>query len=88
MNPVATNTATLDLNGFSETINGLSNGSGNGSVFINNSSATAATLTFGDNNQAVSLGAVNTGNVTISNTGGGALSLAKIGNATANITVH
>ncbi len=86
MNPVATNTATLDLNGFSETINGLSNGSGNGSVFINNSSATAATLTFGDNNQAVSLGAVNTGNVTISNTGGGALSLAKIGNATANIT--
>lgn len=59
---------TLDLSGFSETINGLS-----GSGLINNSSATAATLTVGNGNGG------GTWSGTITNTGAGAVTLLKVG---------
>jgi autotransporter-associated beta strand protein len=65
---------TLDLNGFSPTINGLS---GNGN--INNSSATVPTLTVGNNNTTVNWGG------TINNTGAG-IALIKVGSGNAIVT--
>ncbi|MCB1228570.1 MAG: autotransporter-associated beta strand repeat-containing protein [Verrucomicrobiales bacterium] len=76
-------TAILDLNGFTETINGLTMNT-DGTAIIDNTSATAASLLFGGNDQAVSIGG-GTGVYTIQNSGGGALSLTKIGSNTALI---
>lgn len=70
--------AILDLNGFATSINGLStNNAANASV--NNSSATAATLTLGHGNASASFGGV------IRNTGG-ALSLVKTGTGTQTLS--
>lgn len=73
-------TPVVELNGFNETINGLSSvvpasSSGNALIQrIRNTSATAATLTLGDNDATASfIGAIEDG------TGGGALSVTKIG---------
>ena len=76
MNPAVGVTATLDLNGNTETINGLTATSA-GTMIINNSSATASGLTVGGNNQTVQF------NGSITRTGGGGLALGKIGIATA-----
>lgn len=76
-------TATLDLNGKNETINGLTMNSA-GTAIIDNTSATAASLTFGANNSAVSIGG-GVGAYTITDSGAGALSITKTGNA--NITI-
>lgn len=83
ISPAASITATLDLNGRTETINGLTANSA-GNAVINNTSASPASLTFGSNNQLVSF--VPTGAGTISNTGGGALSITKTGSALATIS--
>ena len=83
ISPTAAITATLDLNGRTETINGLTATSA-GNAVINNTSASPASLTFGSNNQLVSF--VPTGTGTISNTGGGALSIIKTGSALATIS--
>ena len=64
--------ATLDVNGRTETINALTV-AGSGAKTIDNTSASAAALTVGDNGGAVSFSG------TISNTGGGPLSIAKVG---------
>jgi fibronectin-binding autotransporter adhesin len=74
--PVASTTATLDLNGFNEAVNGLAS-SGAGSAFVNNAGAGAATLTVGDANNTQNT----TFNGVIQNTGGN-LALTKTGNGT------
>ena len=76
-------TAIFDLNGFNETINGLTANT-DGTAIIDNTSTTAATLTFGAADAAVSFGG-GTGTYTIQNSGGGALSLTKTGAGTALI---
>lgn len=76
MNPGAGLTATLDLNGFDQTINGLTAASA-GTANIDNSSANPAVFTFGATDQDVNL----IGGVT--NSGGGALSLVKSGSGVA-----
>ena len=78
MNPGAGLTATLDLNGFDQTVNGLIANSA-GTANIDNSSATPVTFTFGSQDQAANL----IGGVT--NSGGGALSLVKTGTAAATM---
>lgn len=83
LNPAAGVTATFDLNGFSETISGLTATSAGSSV-ITNSGASPATLIFGSSNTAVNINSTGGGATTITNTGG-ALSLTKIGTATATI---
>ncbi len=67
----ASGTATLDLNGFDQTLNGFSS-SGAGSSVVDNTAAPAVSLTVGDNGQGGTFGGV------IQDTGG-ALSLTKIG---------
>lgn len=80
---VGGDTAIFDLNGFNETINGLTANT-DGTAIIDNTSATAATLTFGAANAAVSFGG-GIGTYTVQNSGGGALSLTKTGSAAALI---
>jgi autotransporter-associated beta strand protein len=81
--PAATVTATFDLNGQSETINGLiANSAGN--AVITNSAAIPAFLTFGANNSSLSINSAAGGVTTITNSGG-ALSLTKMGTGTATI---
>jgi autotransporter-associated beta strand protein len=70
--------ATLDLNGQTETINGLT-AAGTGVRTIDNSSATAVTLTIGNNNGPVNFVSSAAGGIT--QTGAGALSLVKVGTA-------
>ncbi len=77
MTPTSPNVATLDLAGFNETINGLTN-SGTGSSVVDNSAGTA-TLTVGNNNQT------STFSGTIKNTVG-SVALTKIGSGTLNLT--
>ena len=84
LSPAAGVSAIFDLNGFSETINGLTaNPSGN--VTINNSAAGAGTLTFGDADAAVTFGG-GAGAASITQTGGGAINFVKTGTAAANFT--
>jgi len=83
INPGAGVTATFDLNGRTETVNGLT-ASTNGTVFIDNSSATAAMLTFGANDTAVNFG-TGAGTYSITDSGAGALSIVKVGTGIANI---
>jgi autotransporter-associated beta strand protein len=71
-------TGGLNLNGFSDTINGLSGGNGVVSS-VNNAGAGASTLTVGDNN------ATSTFDGVIRNTSG-ALTLTKIGNGALTLT--
>ena len=72
-------TAIFDLNGKTETINGLTMNT-DGTAIIDNTSAVAASLTFGANDSAVSIGG-GVGVYTIQNSGGGALSINKTGSA-------
>lgn len=76
LSPAIGITATLDVNGRTETINGLTANTA-GTAVINNSSASPASLSFGANDQAVAF----TGE--IRNTGAGALSISKTGAASA-----
>ncbi len=87
INPAASQTATFDLNGKNETVNAFTaanNTAGSFSI-IDNTSASAASLTVGANDGAFSFGAAN-GSYQIKNTGGGALSLTKTGTGTGTIT--
>lgn len=72
-----TDTATLDLNGFTETVNALT-ATTDGTVVIDNTSATAATFRFGANDSTVNFGS-GTGSYTITDSGAGALSIVKLG---------
>lgn len=76
VSPAAGVTATIDLNGKTETINGLT-GTSAGTMVITNSSATAASLTVGANNQTVAW------NGTVTRPGGGGITLGKIGTGVA-----
>ncbi|MCB1203857.1 MAG: autotransporter-associated beta strand repeat-containing protein [Verrucomicrobiae bacterium] len=75
--------AIFDLNGFTETINGLTMNT-DGTAIIDNTSASAASLVFGANDSAVSIGG-GIGTYIIQNSGGGALSITKTGNTSAVI---
>ena len=70
-------TSTVDLNGTSQTVTGLT-ATTTGAVVIDNTSGTPATFTFGANNSAISI--TNTGARTITDSGAGALSIEKTGN--------
>lgn len=75
-------TATIDLNGTSQTVNAFTAAAAaTGAVIIDNTAATAATLTLGANNATVSI--TNTGARTITDSGTGALSIVKTGNTAA-----
>lgn len=76
INPGAGASAIFDLNGNTETINGLT-GTSAGTMTIDNSAINDAGLTVGGNDQAVQF------NGSITRTGGGGLLLGKIGSATA-----
>jgi fibronectin-binding autotransporter adhesin len=71
-------TATLNLNGFNDTINGLAS-SGAGSAVVDNTSATAVTLVVGGGDASASFGG------TIQDTGGN-ITLRKSGNGTQTLT--
>jgi autotransporter-associated beta strand protein len=77
---------TLDLGGFSQTINGLS-----GAGTVDNSSGTGPfTLTVGDNDQTSSFSGViqnTTGTVALTKTGAGTLTLSNVNTYTGNTTV-
>lgn len=75
MDPATGITATLDLNGFDQTLNGVSN-SGDGAGVIDNAGDTAATLTVGANDASSAFSGV------IQNSGLGNLSLVKTGAGT------
>ena len=70
--------ATVDLSGTTQTVNALT-ATTDGTVVINNTSTSAATFRFGDNDAAVSFDSA-TGTYSVQNTGSGALSLVKLGN--------
>jgi autotransporter-associated beta strand protein len=80
---LTTDTATVDLNGTTQTVNAFT-ATTDGSVVIDNTSASAASFRFGANNSAVTFG-TGIGTYTVQNTGAGALSLVKLGNATATL---
>jgi autotransporter-associated beta strand protein len=71
-------TATVDLNGTTQTVNALT-AITDGVTIIDNKSATPATFRFGANNSTVDFGS-GTGSYTITDTGAGALSIVKLGN--------
>ncbi len=79
INPGAGLSATFDLNGHTQTINGLTANTA-GTIRIDNSAAAPAALTFGANDAAVNL----IGGIT--NTGTGALSITKTGTGIANLS--
>ncbi len=83
INPAVGLTATYDLNGFTETVNGFTAITA-GTIVVDNTSASAASFIFGDNNAAVTMGGGG-GSYTITNSGGGRLSITKIGTNTATI---
>lgn len=80
---LTTDTATVDLNGTTQTVNAFT-ATTDGSVVIDNTSASAASFRFGANNSAVTFG-TGIGTYTVQNTGAGALSLVKLGNTTATL---
>jgi autotransporter-associated beta strand protein len=84
ISPATTISASLDLNGKNETINGLTANSA-GNVTINNSSASASTFTVGGGNGTVTFGG-GAGANSITQTGGGVINLTKIGTGTASFT--
>lgn len=73
-----TDTATVDLNGTSQTVNALT-ATSDGTVVINNTSSLPAVFRFGANNSAVNFGS-GLGSYSIQNTGTGALDIVKLGN--------
>ena len=81
--PAESVTATFDLNGWNETINGLTTSSAGHSV-ITNSAATPVMLTFGMNGTTLDFNSTGGGTTTITNSGG-PLSITKIGSAAALI---
>ncbi len=83
LTPAAATTATFDLNGWNETINGLTT-TGAGHAVITNSAAGPATLLLGMNNATLDIHSTGGGTTTITNSGG-ALSIIKIGTAAASI---
>jgi autotransporter-associated beta strand protein len=70
-------TATVDLNGTTQTVNALTANT-NGTLILDNTSADAATFRFGANNAAVDFGS-GIGSYTITDSGAGALSIVKLG---------
>ncbi|MBE2285205.1 MAG: autotransporter-associated beta strand repeat-containing protein [Prosthecobacter sp.] len=74
-------TATVDLNGTTQTITTLT-ATTDGTVVIDNTSDLAATLRFGANDTAVNFGS-GSGAYSIANSGTGALSIVKLGNTSA-----
>lgn len=86
-----TNAVTLDLNGFSETVNSLISYGGHTNVFVtNNKSGTTSVLTIGDSNSST-LVAVNSSYSTffggiIKDNGTGVVALTKIGEGTQTLT--
>src|ERR1022692_2658109 len=75
MNGFGTGTITWNLNGFSETINGLiTSGTASTCTIANNLAATASTLTLGDNDQSGTFGGTiqdGTGTVALTKIGAG-----------------
>jgi autotransporter-associated beta strand protein len=74
-------TATVDLNGTTQTINTLT-ATTDGAVVIDNTSGTAATFRFGANDTAVNINPATTGARTITDSGAGVLNLVKLGTTT------
>jgi autotransporter-associated beta strand protein len=90
MNPGTGLTAVLDLNGFNQTLNGLSS-SGTGTSRIDNLSSTAATLTVGAADGAgVFAGALQStgGTLNLVKTGTGTINLAGVNTQSGTITVN
>lgn len=89
----ASDTATFDLNGTTQTVNALTANS-NGVLKLDNSSSSAATFRFGANNTDIAFGGTSNGAVatagsyTITNTGAGALSIVKLGNTATTFGSH
>jgi len=75
-----TDTATVDFNGTTQTVNALT-ATSNGTLILDNTSSSDATFRFGANNSTVNFGS-GVGTYTVQNTGSGALSLVKLGNTT------
>lgn len=73
-----TDTATVDLNGTTQTVNALT-ATSNGVLVLDNTSSNPATFRFGANNSTVNFGS-GTGSYSVQNSGAGALSLVKLGN--------
>jgi autotransporter-associated beta strand protein len=78
INPAAGLSATFDLNGHVQTVNGLTANTGN--ITIDNTSSTPANFTFGANDVAVNIVG------SIINTGSGALAITKSGAAAATLS--
>ena len=78
---VAFDTATVDLNGTTQTITTLT-ATSNGTVRLDNTSANPAEFRFGANDTAVNFGS-GAGTYSVENAGSGALSLVKLGNTSA-----
>jgi autotransporter-associated beta strand protein len=86
-------TATLNLNGTTQTVNALT-ATSDGTIVIDNTSASAATFRFGANDTAIAFGGTTngtvpgTGSYTITDTGTGALSIVKLGNTSTTFGSH
>lgn len=83
-NVVLNTSGVLDMNGFNETINGLTGSAG--SYIVNSATSTAATLTIGDNGTTSAFAGViqdNIGTVAVANDAAGALLAANTGGTTA-----
>ncbi len=80
---LTTDTATVDLNGTTQTVNAITMNT-DGVAIIDNTSAMAATLRFGANDTVASIGG-GIGTYTVTDSGAGALSLVKLGNTSATI---
>ena len=77
--------ATLDLNGFNETINSIRTTS-SGPVFIDNTGSNNSTLTIGADSATATYAADGSNTLTIRDTGSGTLSLQKTGTGTATFS--
>jgi len=88
-----TDTATVDLNGTTQTVNALT-ATSNGIIVLDNTSASAATFRFGANDTAVNFGGTANGTVpgigsyTVTDSGAGALSIVKLGNTSTTFGSH
>jgi autotransporter-associated beta strand protein len=78
-----TDTATVDLNGTTQTVTTLTANT-DGTIIIDNTSSSPASLTFGVNNSTINFG-TGTGTYSITDSGAGALSIFKAGNTTTTI---
>jgi fibronectin-binding autotransporter adhesin len=80
--------ASLNLNGNSETINGLSSLGTAANAFVTNSSATPVTLTVGDNNATSTFAGVISNNISLTKIGNGILTLSGTNNYNGATTVN